>query len=292
MSKPRTVFISIAWLLPSFACSVLWAANGPNRKDAGLRTWVDSAGKHQVQASLLSQSDDSVQLQLAEGKTIEVPVQRLSTLDQRYLKSVKNDRVGPIERTLDAFNESISAARAGARNPAAGKDAKPTPKIGLEALKAVPETIEEIIAPEQPMPADIVYVQVSRELVRKLLARPISRATMVNERIVGTPVSGTANLAGHVNLVFVPSHHRAIIDLTLNGQIQSRTVGHGGPVRVHSGGLTNFSALETCDVRSPRDPGAPSPGQRPDHHEHSRRLHQPSSAPRTHCSANRNPARL
>jgi hypothetical protein len=248
MSKLCFLCVWIACFLTCLTCSLACAAGDedPGRK-TGARTWVDSTGKHQVQAHLLSQTDNSVRLRRCDGKEVDVPIARLSRRDQRYLQRASDNKSGPIRNTLDAVSKGVKAA-AGAINEQtpskSGRDNSRGKPGSLDALKNVPEKIEELIAPEQPLPADIVYVQVSRELVRKLLSRPIVRATLVNDRIVGTPVSGTANTTGHVNLNFVPSHDRAIIDLTFNGQIHSQTTGYGGPVQVHSGGLTNFSAVK------------------------------------------------
>jgi hypothetical protein len=231
MPNRRSTSVCITWLLTCLVWSIPCAAHEDSREKPGLRTWVDSTGKHQVRAQFLSQTAKSVHLRRADGKTVEVPIERLSRSDRRYLQLANEDRAGPIRRTLDAFSEGAQAANGRTRS-------------GTDELKAATKKLDEPVASDQPMPADIVYVQVSRELVRKLLARPVSRATSINDRIVGTPVSGTANMTGHVNLGFVPSHDRAIIDLTLNGQIHSQTVGHGGPVQVHSGGVTNFSAVK------------------------------------------------
>jgi SLA1 homology domain 1, SHD1 len=248
MSNTRSLCVSIAWVLTCLVYSIARAAGDDESKHAsGLRTWVDSTGKYQVEAQLLSQSEKSVSLRRLDGQTVDVPIARLSRRDQRYLQSRSNNKSGPHRRTLDAVSEGVKAAGGDISEQTFSKSArrdspgKPRP---LDALKEVPEKIDELIAPEQPMPADVVYVQISRELVHKLIARPVTRATLVNDRIVGTPVSGTAQMTGQVNLGFVPSHDRAIIDLTLNGQIHSQTVGHGGPVQVHSGGLTNFSAVK------------------------------------------------
>ncbi len=244
MSNSRLFSLGIVGLLTCLACSHACPADETLRNNPGLRTWIDSSGKHQVQALLLSQTAKSVRLQRGDGKTVEVAVERLSPRDRRFLEfnGTEKDTGGPIRRTLNALSNGVQTA---VGITAASSDTEERKQNnGLDVLKSVPEKIEELVVPERPMPADIVYVQISRELVRKLLARPIYRATSINDRIVGTPVSGTANMTGHVNLGFVPSHDRAIVDLTLNGQIHSQTVGHGGPVQVHSGGLTNFSAVK------------------------------------------------
>jgi SLA1 Homology Domain 1 (SHD1) protein len=235
MLKTRCLCVWTAWLVTCVAYSTACAADDEvSRRKSALRTWVDSSGKHQVKAELLSQRDNSVRLRRADGKTIDVPIVLLSRRDQRYVQDLGENRTPPIRRALDALSNGVQAA-SDTINGQGSSDVRASDTRGQ---------LEELVGPEQPLPADIVYVQVSRELVRRLLARPVSRARSVNDRIVGRPVTGTANMTGQVNLGFVPSHDRAIIDVTLNGQIHSQTIGHGGPVQVHSGGITNFNAVK------------------------------------------------
>ncbi len=53
-----------------------------------VRLWQDASGRFQVRASLLSQSEDSVRLKAADGRELTVPIDRLSSGDQQYLKSL------------------------------------------------------------------------------------------------------------------------------------------------------------------------------------------------------------
>ena len=57
------------------------------------RTWRDVTGTFQVQAELLSVSDDKVVLKKHNGNVIRVPLSKLSPADLDYLKRV-NDEFG------------------------------------------------------------------------------------------------------------------------------------------------------------------------------------------------------
>ena len=61
------------------------------------RTWTDSTGKYTVEAELLDFKDGNVQLKKEDGKTVNVPIEKLSDTDQEYvckLKPTKEDAQG------------------------------------------------------------------------------------------------------------------------------------------------------------------------------------------------------
>jgi len=51
-----------------------------------LRTWQDASGKYTVQATLVRVENDQVELTTADGKRIEVPIEKLSLADQQYVR--------------------------------------------------------------------------------------------------------------------------------------------------------------------------------------------------------------
>jgi hypothetical protein len=53
------------------------------------RTWTDNTGSFSVYAKFVESSDSSVTLQKQDGAKLEVPIDRLSKTDQRYLRSMK-----------------------------------------------------------------------------------------------------------------------------------------------------------------------------------------------------------
>lgn len=50
------------------------------------RKWKDSSGKFEVEAVFLGLEDDTVQLRKADGQAISVPLDKLSTADQQYVR--------------------------------------------------------------------------------------------------------------------------------------------------------------------------------------------------------------
>lgn len=62
--------------------------------------WADSTGKHKIDATFIELSGDSVRLKKADGKEIEVPLERLSKKDQR--------RAEDLQVELEAADAAIS----------------------------------------------------------------------------------------------------------------------------------------------------------------------------------------
>jgi hypothetical protein len=114
----------------------------------------------------------------------------------------------------------------------------------------VAQLLQNMLAGE-PLPADVVYVHVSDQALRRLLSRPIVRQTTVRDTIVGTPVEGIANTVGKTDVRLVPAKGRAVVELLFTGKVEANTTGRSGLVRVHSASDTHFSAVKrlTLDER-------------------------------------------
>jgi hypothetical protein len=224
----RAAFLALAVLVPSFClASPLGTLQLATRLllngiDHESRVWVDSSGKYRTEATLVSRSADSVVLRKGDGVVVHVPLRRLSLSDRRYL-----DGVSPASTGLAAKARGI----AGAMHRLNGA-ASPLPRV-----ESQPRSFHAL-------PADLVYIHISDRLLRRQISRPVVRQTLVNEIIVGTPVSGSAGTVGTIGLRLVPSGDRGVVDLLFHGQVQSRTTGFGGPVQVHSSGVTQFSAVK------------------------------------------------
>lgn len=59
--------------------------------DNGSRLWMDSSGKHTIEATLASQSESSVSLRKRDGSKTSLPINRLSIGDQRFLQNTEED---------------------------------------------------------------------------------------------------------------------------------------------------------------------------------------------------------
>lgn len=68
-----------------FAMALLLLSVGAIPSDAAERTWTDSTGKFQVDAELVEVQDGTVVLRRADGRTVRVPLKRLSKSDQQYV---------------------------------------------------------------------------------------------------------------------------------------------------------------------------------------------------------------
>ncbi|MBC8353747.1 MAG: hypothetical protein H8E66_17245 [Planctomycetes bacterium] len=53
------------------------------------RTWIDSTGKHKIEATYLGVEDDKVKLHRTDGKELAVPLDRLSKADQELVKKLQ-----------------------------------------------------------------------------------------------------------------------------------------------------------------------------------------------------------
>lgn len=83
---------AVAWCLIAGAvfCHPTTAAE-PFQADA-LRVWKDDTGKYSVEARLSELQDDAVVLETADGKSLTVPITRLSHPDQVFLRRAREEQ--------------------------------------------------------------------------------------------------------------------------------------------------------------------------------------------------------
>lgn len=212
------------------------------------RIWVDSTGRFQAEATLVSRDGDHVTLRNADGVVVRVAMDRLSRRDQRYLDRIAADRPGMIRQGARTIAKAAEALTNGlASNPTradVGNQSTPLDRTERPDRGAAAEDETKRFFDGPPLPSDLVHVQVSRTAMSKMLSRPVTRQVAVNDTIVGTPVRGTAHTDGWTDLRLVPSQGRAVVDVVFHGRIQSQTIGFGGPVQVHSSGTTRFNAIK------------------------------------------------
>lgn len=94
------------------------------------------------------------------------------------------------------------------------------------------------------LPAHFIVVRFPAEVLSGLMDRNIDLTTAVNDVILGTPVTGVARLVGQPRVELVPSDDEAQFNVVVTGTVYSRTIGHGGPVKVHGHSITRFTATK------------------------------------------------
>jgi HEAT repeat protein len=77
------------------------AGSTPAESSAGLRTWHDTSGTFSLEAVMLSQQDGNVVLQKKDGKTVRVPVAKLSPADKKYIAEHAGDTPSKAENPFE-----------------------------------------------------------------------------------------------------------------------------------------------------------------------------------------------
>jgi hypothetical protein len=67
------------------------ASAAPIKPTTEVRTWVDVSGKFKIEAQFVKVEGDQVELQRTDGKTIKLPLAKLSAADQEYVKKQNAD---------------------------------------------------------------------------------------------------------------------------------------------------------------------------------------------------------
>ncbi|GAB5403696.1 MAG: hypothetical protein Aurels2KO_19270 [Aureliella sp.] len=107
----------------SLMCIVAWVSTA-SLVEAQMREWSDATGRFKISAKLVEIKDNVAYLENDQGKTLKIPVDRLSKSDQEYLASAKNpfEMVGdsPFEVVPDANKPSSSSAPSSSSSGSSG----------------------------------------------------------------------------------------------------------------------------------------------------------------------------
>ncbi len=90
-------------IVACFLAVCFWCT--PRVNCAELRTWTSESGKFTVKAELLSLDEGVVSLRRDNGKTLEVPLAKLSQEDQEYVLAEPKSKADP----TDALEEDVAA---------------------------------------------------------------------------------------------------------------------------------------------------------------------------------------
>ncbi|HUT58736.1 MAG TPA: hypothetical protein VNA25_12895 [Phycisphaerae bacterium] len=93
-----------------------------------------------------------------------------------------------------------------------------------------------------------LLAQLSADLVRAGVDRPVDDTSPVVDVILGTDVRGTGRTTGRLSAELVPNRRQAEIALVFRGMAESDTVGSNGPARIYSDGVTKLLARKTLRI--------------------------------------------
>ena len=114
----------------------------------------------------------------------------------------------------------------------------------LEYLIEMPKTANLIAMTRQMVVRPNLKVLANSDMITPFFLREIEEKVPVNDNILGTLVQGSGQLVGKTSASFVPSRDSAIIRVTFEGKLPTKTVGANGPVRVHSNNAATVTTVK------------------------------------------------
>jgi hypothetical protein len=103
-----------------------------------------------------------------------------------------------------------------------------------------------------------LLVHVSKPIVAGGIDDQVNEETPVKDVILGTDVVGKGRTTGQVTTSLVPNRDKAVIQIGLNGQTKTKTVGYHGMVTVFSHGTTSLSGTKMINLDSNAFSGDPA----------------------------------
>lgn len=76
-------------------------SSSPSSPPAPIRGWSDQSGRFEIQARLIEQDESEVLLKREDGRTVKVPIDKLSEADRQYLNESKMEADNPFNRFVD-----------------------------------------------------------------------------------------------------------------------------------------------------------------------------------------------
>ena len=105
-----TALTTKTWFIRIVAPMLAWAAISHVAAAQELRMWTDASGKFRKEAAFLKIESNTVHLKMANGKTAQIPLVKLSADDQAYIKQiVSGSAADPFLTKLDTNQSSPSS---------------------------------------------------------------------------------------------------------------------------------------------------------------------------------------
>jgi len=114
--------------------------------DPRVRNWTDDSGNHRVEAELAEILEKSVRLKTVDGRFVEVPFERLSADDRRFVEMERRNRpTAPARKAANAPAGAPSKAASGEGKAAPEKSALRKEEQGAASDGTLPDSPDEIV---------------------------------------------------------------------------------------------------------------------------------------------------
>lgn len=204
-----------------------------------LRTWTNRASTRQAEARLVRVDGGEIRLQSAAGVALRTRIDELSERDRVYVRqfvSKTSAAAGamPVVRSLLNNLPGVPGAVAQLTDTSGSDDLAGAGSAGILAPLMRP-------LPKQ-LPAELVHVRLSKAFLEEFIEGDVQREQVIQDRILGTRISGNARTSGTTTLILHASQEKAIAEVVVTGAVHAHTVGHNGPVRLHCTSQTPFES--------------------------------------------------
>lgn len=175
------------------------------------REWMSASGGQRAVATLIRVDGDKLWLRTPDGRLATTTKGAVSAADRQYLAAYEAGLAA--SRTL-APRSSISQAL--------GKLPSRT-QVAVWGQSGNSESTPRVV------PAALVYVRVSRELIEDYVERTVRTRKPVRDCVLGTRILGESDTVGKTRITLLPSKNSISGEVGFYGTVNARTTGYNGP---------------------------------------------------------------
>lgn len=225
-----------------------------------LRNWSDSTGRFHTLGTLVDGDRSSVRIKKeTTGTTITVSLARLSAQDRAFVENSLHstpdaDRKASSDRVGNPVNnpgpDTVKSALGWLKDMANSPAVKGIVSLGGDSAstETAPGTGATRAADAVRLPENMVYVRLSKSLLKRFADQDVSLRSAVVDNILGTPVSGVSQTSGHTELELQPQPDVGLGLIHFGGTINCDTVGDAGVVKIFSHVVTQFQSQKSIWV--------------------------------------------
>lgn len=189
-------------------------------------------------------------LELAQFTGVANTLQSYADLLAAYQDS---DAKATSDKDLDALAGMLDEA---VKNPAA-IDRRQLGAL-VNKIAATGQAPKLVAAIRSQLAQPNLLVHVSKPIVAGGIDDQVNEETPVKDVILGTDVVGKGRTMGQVTSSLIPNRDKAVVQIALNGQTKTKTVGYHGMVTVFSHGTTSLSGTKLINLDANAFSGDPA----------------------------------
>jgi hypothetical protein len=198
---------------------------------AMMRTWTDADSRRQARATLLRRDRERLWLRTEDGREVTTPISGLSSADKAYVAA-----------QMPAAEISDDSTLSGAVSKTKWQPRVPSLKEAMVQLESNYDDKEHVV------PAVLVYVKVSRELLNDFIERRVSQQKPLRDCILGTNIFGQSNTSGKLELLLRPAVGKLSAEVAMDGTVHSNSTGYNGPAIIYSKSDSQFRARKPISI--------------------------------------------